>query len=290
MLGQVPTSRQCLLWEAEKCGGLLCVQSAVNSGQFDLLRASACASSKCGESWCDDGLKCDCAINRARAFLGRTESSAHLQVITSSNGRPVLCTFHANAASCVRHLSCFPPHHFWGKTCLPFVAAAGSKFFLPWFVFAKGQVAIRAWTRCNVKSTAHCFFLYIFFSRGIFALYLNVLHQHRTAVVHDKRCFLACHLEACFPARCARCAKFFFFSLVLPPLYSVFFFFFFPLGATRRCLAPGLAVYTSPWMWCSPQSHGLSFWNPLGGCCPLLCTECCSFVCLFLVGRCVYVW
>lgn len=69
MLGQVPTSRQRLLWEAERCGGLLCVQSAVNSGQFDLLRASACASPKCGESWCDDGPKCDCAINRARAFL-----------------------------------------------------------------------------------------------------------------------------------------------------------------------------------------------------------------------------
>lgn len=95
MLGQVPTSRQHLLWEAKRCGGLLCVQSAVNSGQFDLLRASACASSKCGESWCDDGPKCDCAINRVQAFFRRTESSAHLQVIASSDGRPVLCTFHA---------------------------------------------------------------------------------------------------------------------------------------------------------------------------------------------------
>lgn len=42
---------------------LLCVQCAVNDGQFDLLRVSACASLKCGESWYDDGQKCDCAIN-----------------------------------------------------------------------------------------------------------------------------------------------------------------------------------------------------------------------------------
>lgn len=122
----------------------------------------------------------------------------------------------------VASFSRFRVHHFWGQ--------GRTSLWCPWHrtgvVFAKQQV-VAIWSvdemLCKKKNTAHCVCM-LCFSCGRFARCLNVLHQHKTAAVHDRLCFLACHWEV-------QAHHFlFFFSVATHVQCLLSFFFFFLLS------------------------------------------------------------